>query len=394
MKRTFVLATAALLGVASIARAQAQEVVPAPEPAAEMVPPPPVVAAAPPPPPPPPKPAAAIPAEAPTSLRPIVDVIGQYGIRNYTGGGARPGWFHQFELGRAFLGAEGRYRGAVGRVVLEATRSANDGGLIGVAGNALVMNVREAYAGYRYAPFDARYGALEGRLGIVPTLFVPVIERAWQLRAIDRTTPERTGYLPPADVGAQLRYELPKKFGAVSAAFENGEGYQRPELNRGKSTSIGLELHPLATVHRHLEPLALLAGYQDNATGTDNARADRALLGVLYTTARYSGGATLVYALGADGDAQKHGYAGEAFAALEPWGPLILGARISYWRRDTRVAGDQTTQITGTVGVRIVKPLEVYLAATRNWLGSGALGALPGEDYFEGRVIARVRFGP
>lgn len=381
MTRAARFVAALLFGMARAARAQDHEA-PAPEPAPAPTPP-----AAP-----PPLPAARV--EEPISLRPLVDVIGQYGLRNFTGGGARPGWYHQFELGRAFLGAEGHWRGAITRVILEATRSANDGGLIGVAGNALVMNVREAFAGYRYAPRAGRYGALEARIGIVPTLFVPVIERAWQLRAVDRTTPERTGYLPPADVGAQLRYELPKKLGAVSAAFENGEGYQRPELNRGKSTSVALELHPLATLHRHLEPLALLAGYQDNATGTDNARADRVILGALYTGMRYHGGATLVSALGADGDAQKRGYAAEAFTEVEPWGPLILGARLSYWRRDTRVAGDHTTQITGTVGMRIVKPFEVYLAGTRNWLGSGALGALPGEDYFEGRVIARVRFGP
>lgn len=341
-----------------------------------------------------PKPVAPAPKADGPSVRPLLEVFGQYALRNFTGAGARPGWFHQFDLTRAFAGVEGRYKGAIGRVLLEATRSANDGGLIGVAGNSLVMNVREAYAGYHVAPWNERYGSLEGRLGIVPTLFVPLVERAWRLRVLEKTTIERGGFFFPADVGAQVRYGLPKQLGAVAVSFENGEGYQRPELNRGKSTAVALELHPLATVSESLVPLTLMAGYQDNSIGTDGTRADRIVAGAMWLADRVHGGSTFVYGLGADGDGAKIAYAVDAFVGVEPWGPLLLGARISHTRRDTRVAGDTVTQVLGTVGVRIAPPLEVYLAGARNWLGVASRSALPGEDYFEGRVAARVVFGP
>lgn len=336
------------------------------------------------------------PDEDPTrpTLRPLVEVFGQYAIRNFTSEGARPGWFHQIDVTRAFAGLEGRYRGAIARVVLESTRSANDGGLIGIAGNSLVMNLREAYAGYHLAPWNARYGTLEARLGIVPTLFVPLVEHAWRMRVLEKTTLERSGFFFPADLGAQVRYGLPKKLGALALSLENGEGYQRPELNRGKSSAVSLELHPLATVHEALVPLTLMAGYQDNSIGTDSTRADRVVVGALWLADEVHGGSTFVYALGADGDGSKTAYAVDAFVGVERWGPLLLGARISHTRRDTRIADDSVTQLLGSVGVRIVQPLEVYLAATRNWIGSGARSALPGEDYFEGRVAARVAFGP
>src|SRR5262249_38476724 len=154
---------------------------------------------------------------------------------------------------------------AHGGILLEATRSANDGALIGVAGNAYVTAVREAFAGYTYR--SERLGDFTGRIGILPTLAIPAIEEAWRLRAIDRTTAERAGFEVPADVGAIARWDAPKHWGTIGVGFFNGEGYTKPELNRGKDLSFSVEVHPLAPLEA-ARPLAVFFGYTNGSIGT------------------------------------------------------------------------------------------------------------------------------
>jgi hypothetical protein len=327
------------------------------------------------------------------TLAPLVEIFAHYQHRTtYAADGAND-WFHEFSLQRAFLGLDARWNGAEARVILEAVRSANDGGTVGVAGNALVTNVREAFAGYTYRlGDDAKYGAVEGRLGIVPTLVIPTIEQAWRLRVLEKSTLERAALAYPADVGAVLRYEAPKHIGDVAVALENGEGYQRPELNRGKNLEVALRARPLA-FHPRLVPLTLLVAYQNGSLSTGSARADRVTTGLLWIGERVTGGAAFTYGWGVEGDGAKPSFLLDAFARVEPLKNVLVGARVSTWVRDVRVSGDVVTQVLGTVGYRLFSPLELYAAVARTLPASVARAALPGEDALDFRIAARVAFG-
>ncbi len=324
------------------------------------------------------------------TIKPLLEVFAQYRLRSTTAENGESSWFHEFILGRAFAGVDASWHGATGRVILEALRSANDGGLVGVAGNAFVFAAREAWAGYTLT-LPSGAGELRAQAGIVPGFFVPAVESAWRLRLLERTTFEASGLAYAADVGAHVSYDLPKKLGTVGVGAENGESYLRPELNRGKNFVAAATIHPLATV-RGLEPLAILLGTQIGSIGTASARANRWYGGLFWIGERVSGGVSAVYALGVADDGTKTSAAFDVFARVEPVKNLLVGARFALWLRDTRVSGDATSQLLVSVGYRIVEPLEVHAAFVRTWVASGAVAALPGDDGYDGRIAARVHF--
>lgn len=345
-----------------------------------------------PPPPPPADPKAAPSGEVTDGPKfaPILEVFAQYRVRTTTAENGEASWFHEFVLGRAFAGIDASWKGVSGRVILEALRSANDGGLVGVAGNAFVFAAREAWAGYTL-PLPAEAGELRAQAGIVPGFFVPVVESAWRLRLLERTTFEASGLAYAADVGAHVSYHLPKKLGFVGLGLENGESYLRPELNRGKNFVAAAAIHPLATV-RGAEPLTLMVGMQLGSIGTASARANRYYGGFFWIGDRVSAGVTGVYALGVADDGAKTSAAIDVFARVEPFTNILLGGRFAVWLRDTRISGDATSQLLLSAGYRIAEPLEVHAAFVRTWVASGALAALPGDDGYDARISARVHF--
>lgn len=80
-------------------------------------------------------------------MRPGLQVFGQYALRLVDGSAGDTAWFHAFELPRAHASLGASYGPVQGRFVLEAVRSASEGALLGVAGDSLVLRVREAWAG-------------------------------------------------------------------------------------------------------------------------------------------------------------------------------------------------------------------------------------------------------
>ena len=133
---------------------------------------------------------------ADAKVRAGLEIFAQYSYRDTAGPGDNRTWFHAFDVPRVHGAVEGQWEAARGRVVLEATRSASEGSLIGVAGDSLVLRVREAYAAYR------AWDVLDVSAGVVPTLTVPELDGTWMLRPIAPSGLEASGLLSPADLGA------------------------------------------------------------------------------------------------------------------------------------------------------------------------------------------------
>jgi hypothetical protein len=316
-------------------------------------------------------------------VRAGLEVFAQYGIR-VTDTRGDSDWFHLFEVPRAHGALTADYDTVRARVVVEAVRSASEGALIGVAGDSLVLRLREAYAGWRPWPW------LSGSFGVVPTLTVPELDATFRMRAVAATPLEATGLASPADLGATVRAELPRGYGWVGVGGYNGEGYNGRELNRGKNLEAAAEVHPLPL--GAARPLAVFASYVAGSTGTGRARADRLTGALLWQGDWLRAGVAATYAWGVEDAGGVRSVLGDVFVHTEPYPRLLLGVRGSLWLRNTDADDDQVIQVTGAVGYRVAVPLEVFLATTRSLPAELAQDALPGSDFWDFRLVSRVVF--
>jgi hypothetical protein len=364
-------------------------------------------------------------------ITPGVDVIAQYAVRLFEDASGGTAWYHEIELPRGLASLSASYKAARARFAIEAVRSASEGALLGVAGDSLVMRVREAHAGADIGD------ALELRAGVVPTLSIAPIERAWSMRALAPSGLERTGLSSPADLGGTLRAFFPQGLGWAALGAYNGEGYARRELNRGKNIEIAMLMRPLALLPE-ARPLALFGSYVAGAAGTGSARANRFTAALLWeggepfaapppeidadsssklpslaspspalgaeppspaplsparsSAARIRGGVALTYALGVDGDGERRSLLVDAFVRAEPIDRLLLGANVTAWDLDVAVPDDTLTTVTGALGYRFVGAIESYFALDRTLAGDRAKETIPGLDTWRFRLITRAVF--
>ncbi len=317
------------------------------------------------------------------AVRPGLEVFGQYALRLVDGSAGDAAWFHAFELPRAHASIGAGYGPAQGRFVLEAVRSAAEGALLGVAGDSLVLRVREAWAGAAITRW------IELRAGVVPTLTIPEIEGTWRLRAVAPTPLEVTGLGAPADLGVTVRARLPADVGWVAVGAYNGEGYTNRELNRGKSLEAAFAAH---LPRGALRPLTLFGSYVLGSSGTGLSRADRLTGALLWQGDRVRAGVSVTRGWGVDDDGARGALLVEGFARIEPVARFIVGLRATWWQRDDRVDDDQVLTLLGSVGWRLFEQLELHVAASRQTASARTLGALPGIENTELRAVTRVVF--
>jgi hypothetical protein len=332
---------------------------------------------------------AAPPTEAATrasgAVRAGMEVFAQYNYRNFYGPNNNQTWFHAFDVPRVHGALEGSWEQARGRVVLEAVRSASEGSLVGVAGDSLVLRVREAYGAYR--PIES----LELSAGVVPTLTVPEVDGTWMLRAVAPSGLEQNGLLSPADLGFKARFDEPHGYGFIATAAYNGDGYNNRELNRGKSVEIAGELHPLPD--GPARPFGIFASYVNGSTGTASARANRLTAGLVWQDERVRAGVFGTYGWGLAQLGTQRVMLGSAFVRVEPIPRLLFGARFDHFIRDVGAdPGDTLTTLWGTAGYRVALPIEAFLALSRSIPTTRAQAELPGTDAWELRAIVRVVF--
>lgn len=289
----------------------------------------------------------------------------------------------QLDLGRLHLAVDARGPSLHARAVIEGVRSAGEGSLVGIAGDALVLRAREAYAGFERGP-------VELRAGIVATLTVPEIEATWRLRAVAATPLEASSLAAPSDLGVSARVALPRRLGWVGAMVSNGEGYSAREFNTNKRVELAASVHPSA--HGRLAPLAVLVSASAGTTGVAGSRNDRVHGALLWQGVGLRGGVSFTHGWGVDDDSARRAWLAEAFVRAVWAARFIAGLRVSRWQRDTAVDADRITSWVATVGARLDEGLELYLAMLRAVPGGRAYTALPGSDHWDLRLVARAVF--
>ncbi|MBS2032379.1 MAG: hypothetical protein JST54_31075 [Deltaproteobacteria bacterium] len=332
--------------------------------------------------------AAPAPSSEPTilgvSLKPGLELFGQYDyIDTFNSDGSR-NWFSQFDVPRAWGSLDAEKGTVRGRMLIEATRSASDGALLGVAGDSFVMRVREAWAGWRPIP------ELDAQVGVVPTFAIAELDQAWMTRAVAPSLLETTSLAHAADLGASARFTAPRGYGWAGAAILNGEGYEERELNRGKNLELAAELRPAPDTVAG--PLAIFADFENGSQGTARVPVTRLTLALLWQGIRIRAGGTSTLAWGVDGDGAAQSRLYELFVRGEPIPRLIFAARLSRYQRDATVADDRLDSGLASVGFRAADPLELFLVAQRTSPGAAAASALTGNDTFDVRFVAHVVF--
>jgi len=331
----------------------------------------------------PPTSAATTPSESP--IRAGLEIFAQYAYRATYAQSGSSSWDHDFDVPRVHGAVEGDYGPLFGRLVIEAVRSANEGALVGVAGDSLIMRVREAYAAYKLGH------VLQMSAGVVPELTIPELDGTWALRAVSASPQETTSLYAPADLGVTAVAKVPDYWGWVGVGVYNGEGYAQQELNQGKNVEIAGAIHPLHMPG--LLPLGLFASYTSGSTGVESARANRATVGLVYQGATVRAGVDYSYAWGVGENGTQIATITDGYFRVEPVPRLIVGGRVSYWLRNaSAVSEDTETSVTGTVGWRFGDPLETFVAVTRAFSSTEAQTEDVGSDYTELRVVAHVVF--
>ena len=328
----------------------------------------------------------------PVDIKPGLELIAQYIYRTTYDQAGGSQWFHDIELVRGHASIDGTYRFSRARMVLEAVRSESEGALIGVAGDSLVLRIREAWVGFHYPEKETDGWRTEMRAGVVPTLTIPELEGTWMLRAVTPVPLESTGLLAPADLGGTISLGLPRGYGHVDAGVYDGEGYTNQELNRGKNLELAATVHPLAYFKR-AQPLAVFGSFVLGSSGTGLAQSNRATGGLLWQGRRVRVGTSFSYAWGYGDDGDQTGWLWDVFARVEPIDRLIFGARAFYWMRDTRAPSeDSVAYVVGAAGYRVFDPLEIFGAVDRTLPTTVAETALPGSNAWSLRLIAHVVF--
>ena len=310
----------------------------------------------------------------PPTFTPRADVMGDFSARFPSEGPT----LDAFSVPRAQLGLDAQWLDASARVLLEGAYATTGGALVGVSGDSVVIRLREAWGGYRW-----RF--LEGRLGLVPTLSIPELERCFRFRGLAADALESTRLLPPADFGGSLKVQLPLELGWLGASFTNGEGYTSRELNPAKNLELTALIRPVPG-----RPLELLLIGVVGSTGLPVIPSTRVGGGVQWTSAAFGASVSGFYARGFLADATREGVVVEAFARATLFEHLLLAARAQWFARSLSSEDAVFDALLGVGGA--VAFLEAFVAWGRTLALGAARTALPGLDAHELRVVLRVRW--
>ncbi len=144
----------------------------------------------------------------------------------------------------------------------------------------------------KYAYLDvAVTGPTSVRLGMQQTPYLGLVDDVYRYRFQGTTFPERDGGLVSADVGATVRTRM-GGWGDLHAGVYNGEGYQKPEVNRHKALMARFTVRP-APSHAVAKGLRL-TGYVHQDAYADAAPRDRAVVSAWFEHPRVNAGADWV----------------------------------------------------------------------------------------------------
>lgn len=225
----------------------------------------------------------------------------------------------RFELERAEVGGDvtaGAH--GVGALTLEAIRSAGPASAMGIDGDSLVVRLRHAALGGRWAAGATL--TVTGRLGLVPDPWTAALVDH-PARALGRALTEEAALIAPSDLGAELTLAAGAWLRVV-IVVGNGEGARDVERNRGKTTSAVTRVAWRAPA---VGELALLGYGRDGSVGPGAVRSHRLGAALTWHHARGAAGVEVVRGWGVDAQPDARALAATAWLDV----PIVAAAGVT-----------------------------------------------------------------
>ena len=166
--------------------------------------------------------------------------------------------------------------------------------------------------------FRGMPGELWFRLGVIPTPWTGNEEDIWRFRYVAKVMTDEYKILNTADRGLGVDYIFPSKYGSVSIAYMNGEGFKSGEKNEFKDIGARLSAYPLAGLSGPLSGFGIHGYYHMGKPDEDMVR-DRMAGGASFSMGDKLGlmGSYVITAEGSSDDPKKGaGYSGFAWVDI------------------------------------------------------------------------------
>ena len=182
--------------------------------------------------------------------------------------------FNAFELRRAELGLGVVKDNAYGFMVnTEAIRSAGARSYFGVDNNSLVMRIKH---GFGFVQPEVGPGQLTLRAGMIPDVWVELVEQAYDLRGIAPISAEQSRFYASSDLGGSIGYSAWDGLVEARVALTNGEGRNQVELNTGKNTTATVSVRPVRfEMFGERAVLGVHGSYRDGSVGVSSRPSHR-----------------------------------------------------------------------------------------------------------------------
>jgi len=265
-----------------------------------------------------------------------------------------------------------------GEVRIESLRSAGGESVTGIDRDSLVFRLKRGWAFGRHQLGPVR---VEGRIGLVPDLWIEALESMFTFRGSGPTLGERSFFYDTSDLGAQVRVVGPEDALSLGVSVTNGEGRNQIEQNDGKNVAAVAMWRALSWADGGA--LHILVAGSNGSVGAAAARAHRVSAAVSAAATAYAAGVEVSRAWGVMNESERtaEGIAGWGSAYVNRWRTGVL-VRADLLNQDRGIGGDTQTQLTGglyldALGMRADRRARFYVLGRVDRFGDSA-APLPG----------------
>lgn len=281
--------------------------------------------------------------------------------------------YNEFAIDRAYLFGKAKITRRLGaRVTLDVGRF---DALVDSTGAEYTLDTKHrAFLKHAYLEWKDWAPGMSVRAGMIDTPYVPYAEKFLGTRYIGKVFTDDQKVLGSADLGVNIAGEHAGGVVNWGAAVLNGEGYDKPEQNAGKSVQARLSVDPLAKKDKSKLPITAFVNFNDQGPDADAILTYVAALGYKMPFLTLWG----EYVGVNEGDTSGSGFSASLLPGMPKYGYLV--ARYDHFDPDGSAENDAVDEITAGVGHDFAD--KVSLALTYERATAEAAPDTPGHGVF------------
>jgi len=250
--------------------------------------------------------------------------------------------YNEFAIDRAYFFARAKMtKRLAARVTLDVGRF---DALVDSTGTEYTIDTRyRPFLKHAYLEWKDWAPGMSVRAGMIDTPWVPYQEKFLGTRWIGKVFTDSQKLLSSADLGVNVAGEHAGGVVTWGAAVMNGEGYDKPETNSGKSIQARVSVDPLAKKDKSKLPITAFVNYNGQGPDTDAILTYVGALGyrMPYLTAMGE------YVGRGQGDISGSGYSATLMPGMPKYGYLLF--RYDHFDPDGATDNDANDAISGGV---------------------------------------------